>query len=461
MASSTLLVVNLAISIAIIIFSIIRLKLNPSIGLVLACMYMGIASGLGAITTIDTIGSGFGGMMAGMGLPIGFGVILGQLLSDSGGAAVIAETIVGKFPAKKALYAICMTGFILSIPVFFDVTFVILIPIGIAIAGKINKSMAYVTGALTIGATTAHCIVPPTPNPLAAGDIFGFDLGVMLITGLIVGAVTAVASLFIYIKIHDRGIWNEEKDVNHSATIIHEHNLEGVNRKARPSFLMALMPIVVPIVCILAGTAGTAIFGKNNEPILSVFLGNKLIALLLGTLAAYAASVKYLGRDGLEASAGEALKSAGVVLLITGAGGSFGAVIQATGIGNAIVSTLGTNVNSIIPVMFLGYFIGLIFRVAQGSGTVAGLTAMTIMATIASNVPVHPVFIALACLSGGNSIGHVNDNGFWVATNLSGLSVTGGLKTYTLGSFISSVIIMILALAGALFVPIPPTLGVY
>lgn len=149
------------------------------------------------------------------------------------------------------------------------------------------------------------------------------------------------------------------------------------------------------------------------------------------------------------------------MLLITGAGGSFGSVIQATGIGSAIVDTLGTDAHSILPVMLLAYFIGFIFRVAQGSGTVAGMTAMTIMATIAPSVPVHPVFIALACLSGGNSIGHVNDSGFWVATNLSGLTVTGGLKTYTLGSLISSVIIMVLALIGALLIPLPPTLGVW
>ena len=142
-----------------------------------------------------------------------------------------------------------------------------------------------------------------------------------------------------------------------------------------------------------------------------------------------------------------------MVLLITGAGGSFSSVITATGIGNAIVSLLGTDTTSVIPAMFLAYFIGMIFRVAQGSGTVAGMTSMGIMATIAPAIGCHPVWIALACLSGGNSIGHVNDSGFWVATNMSGLTVTGGLKTYTLGSFISSVCIFVLALIGALVIP--------
>lgn len=455
--SSTLLIVHLVIAIAVILFCIIVLKLNPSIGMVLACLYLGIACGLSLTDTVDTITSGFGNMMTSIGLPIGFGIILGQLLSDSGGASVIADKIIKIFPENKAMYALALAGFVLSIPVFFDVTFIILIPIGLTIAAKINKKMCYVTGCLTIGATTAHCVVPPTPNPLAAADIFGFDLGIMLIVGLVVGFITVMVSIPIYIKIHDKGIWNEEKDVNHSSNVVNELMEARKNEdtdKPHPSFLMSLMPIIVPILCILAGTVGGAVF--KETPVICDFLGSKLIAMLFGTLAAYILSIKYIGRDHFEESAGEALKTAGVVLLITGAGGSFASVITATGIGDNIVKMLGTGTNSVIPAMFLAYAIGMIFRVAQGSGTVAGMTSMTIMASIAPAIGCHPVWIALACLAGGNSIGHVNDSGFWVATNLSGLSVTGGLKTYTIGSFISSVCIFLLALLGAVlnFLPV-------
>lgn len=454
MDAGTLLIFNLVIAIAIILVLIMALKVNPSIAMIVACLYMGMASGLGIMKTINEITDGFGSMMASMGLPIGLGVILGQLLSDSGGAHVIAQTLVSKFPAKKALYAIAFTGFVLSIPVYFDVTFVILIPIGIAIAKEINKPMAYVTGALTIGATTAHCIVPPTPNPLAAPDIFGFDLGTMLVAGLIIGIITVTVSVLIYTKIHDKHIWNEERDVNHSSTIVEELAAQGETiKEKRPCFIISLLPIIVPIICILCGTVGTAIYGEKNQPLLSLFLGNKLIALLLGAIASYILGYKYIGRNKIEGSAGEALKQAGVVLLITGAGGSFGTVIKATNIGTILVDKLGIDTGSVIAVLCLAFFIGFIFRVAQGSGTVAGLTAMTIMATIAPTVGIHPVYIAMACLSGGNSVGHVNDSGFWVATNLSGLTVTGGLKTYTLGSFLSAVCIFALAVIGATVLP--------
>ena len=228
----------------------------------------------------------------------------------------------------------------------------------------------------------------------------------------------------------------------------------AIQRTGAPvsTMIIGTLPVVIPVVCILFGTLGSAMF--DEEPLICSFLGNKLVAMTLGTLGAYLVSLPYIGRENLEKSAGEALKSAGVVLLITGAGGSFSSVITATGIGNAIVSLLGTDTTSVIPAMFLAYFIGMIFRVAQGSGTVAGMTSMGIMATIAPAIGCHPVWIALACLSGGNSIGHVNDSGFWVATNMSGLTVTGGLKTYTLGSFISSVCIFVLALIGALVIPL-------
>ena len=262
-------------------------------------------------------------------------------------------------------------------------------------------------------------------------------------------------SNFIYIKIHDHGIWNDATDINQSSTVAAElvanRQAEDPN-KPKPGMFMALLPIIIPVVCILFGTLGGAMF--EEPPIICTFLGDKLIAMLLGTLGAYLVSLPYIGRSNLEKSAGEALKSAGVVLLVTGAGGSFASVITATGIGDAIVGLLGTDTTSVIPAMFLAYGIGLIFRGAQGSGTVAGMTSMGIMATIAPMVGCHPVWIALACLSGGNSIGHVNDSGFWVATNMSGLTVTGGLKTYTLGSFISSVCIFVLAIVGALVIPL-------
>ena len=182
-------------------------------------------------------------------------------------------------------------------------------------------------------------------------------------------------------------------------------------------------------------------------------LGNKIFALLMGALSAYLIAWKFIGFKAAEVSASKSLGTAGVALAITGAGGSFGAVIAATNIGQALLDTLHINPGNVIMMCLFAYFIGFIFRVAQGSGTVAGITAMTIMATMSANVPVHPVYLAMAALAGGISIGHVNDSGFWVCTNLSGFTVTGGLKTYTLPIFIVSVFTLICTLIGATVFP--------
>lgn len=445
--SGVFLVVNLMIAIAIMIVLILVPKFNPALSLVIASIYMGVTCGLGFVNSIETIGTGFGNMMAGIGLPIGFGVILGQLMSDTGAAKVIARTIVHAVPNKYVLYAVA--GFILAIPVFFDVTFIILIPIGVAVAREVNKPLAYVVGALTIGDGIAQTLVPPTPNPLAAPGILNFDLGTMVIMGLIIGAIATLISVFVYTKIQDRGIFNEEKDVNKDAEIYVEEDLDELQKV--PGFFVSLLPILIPVFCILIGTGASAI--SENVPWIAQFLGNKIVAIMLGTLCAYLIGFKYLGKNKVENSANEALKQAGVVLLITGAGGSFGAVIAATDIGNALVSTLNINSGSVLKILFLAYFIGCIFRIAQGSGTVAGITAMTIMATIAPSVSIHPVYIALAALAGGISVGHVNDSGFWVVSNLSGFNVKGGLKTYTLAQIIMSISIMCLTVIFALILP--------
>lgn len=449
------LILHLTVAIAVIIGGIIWLKLNAAITMVMASIYLGMVTGLGALTTVDVISTGFGNMLAGIGIPIGFGIILGQLLSDTGGAQVIAEKIMAAFPPKYAQLAVSIAGFVLSIPVFFDVTFVILIPIGLAIASRTGTPIFYITGGLALGAATAHATVPPTPTPLAAAEIMQFDLGQMILFGGVTGFLSVLCANAAYRFIHDKfRIWNPEKDVNHSSTVaqrLREDWEESVKTDRKlPSVGVAVIPIVVPLTAILLGTGFGAVV--DETPMWVNFVGDKTIAMLLGTLAAYAMSYKYLGRNRIEDSVGEGLKNAGVVMLITGAGGSFAAVIAEAGIGDSIVELLNPDSGSVIGTLFLAYAVAAVFRIAQGSGTVAGITALQIMAPVALALPISSVWVALACLAGCNSIGHVNDSGFWVSTNLSGLTVTGGLKTYTLGIGIATIFLFIFTVIGALVI---------
>ena len=447
--SGITLAVNLAISIAIILFLVLKFKINPVISMILASLYMGISCSLGFMDTITSINSGFGALMTGIGFPIGFGIMMGQILEDSGAAESLAKSILKAFPGKKAPWALGLTAFLLSIPVFFDVTFVILIPLGIAVAKETKRPLAYFAGAIAIGGVSSQTFVPPTPNPLAAATILDFDLSYIIIAGTIVGLAAAVFSMFVWFRMLDRpGFWDPNKDetglLDMDAAVVHRVDL--------PSPWAAVIPICLPVLAILIGSFWPVVTG-SDAPVVIQFISQKTIAILLGLLAAYIILLKRMGWSGLNESVSKSLKQAGVVLLITGAGGAFGAVIQATNIGEVLIAGLTEGQSSTMLILCLTFGIGVLFRVAQGSGTVASITAMTIMASVAPSAGCHPVYIALAALAGGNFIGHVNDSGFWVVTNLSGASVTGGLKTYTWNTITLAGMAFILSLVGATVLP--------
>ena len=439
----------LALSIAIILFCILVLKLNPAISLILGAIFIGLTSNIGAVTTVNKIASGFGNLMGGIGLSVGFGVILGQLMSDSGAAKVIAQTLIKASSKRFALYALGLTGFILSIPVFYDVTFVILAPLAFAVSKQINKPIHYTIGVMIIGAGAAHTLVPPTPNPLAAADILKFDIGIMSLVGLIIGLITSLATMRIYIFLMDKGFWNKEKD-ELGIENYHTQNENSVSEENMPSFIASLIPIVLPVILILMSTI-IGIFVDTVPPIIT-FFSHKIIALLMGVLSAYIISSKSMTKTQMDNSATEALKSCGIVLLITGAGGSFGEVINATGISTMIAENIKNISSAPILALLIAFFVAALFRVALGSGTVASITTMNIMASIPAEIGIHPVWLAIICLSGSLSMGHVNDSGFWVSTNIAGFSITGGLKTYTLGNAIVAVLAAIISIIGAMFI---------
>lgn len=443
--------INLIIAIAIILILVLKVKVNPTIALIVASIYMGISCQLGLTTTVDSINNGFGNLMASTGLPIGLGIMMGQILQDSGAAESLARAILKVFPGNKAPWALGLTAFLLSIPVFFDVTFVILIPLGIAVAKQTKRPLPYFAGAIAIGGVSSQTFVPPTPNPLASASILSFDLSYIIILGLIVGLISALFSMFVWFKLLNRpGFWNPEKDT----TGLLDMSGEGVmEEKDLPSPWAAVIPILLPVLCILIGSFWPVVTG-NDAPAFISFLSQKTIAILLGLIAAYLLLTRKMGLQAIGDSVSESLKQAGIVVFITGAGGAFGSVIQATNIGEVLIGGLTEGQSSTILILCVTFLIGVLFRVAQGSGTVASITAMTIMATVAPSAGCHPVYVAIAALAGGNFIGHVNDSGFWVVTNLSGASVTGGLKTYTLNTVTLMGMAFILCLIGATVLPL-------
>ena len=307
-----------------------------------------------------------------------------------------------------------------------------------------KKPLHYTVGAIIIGAGAAHTLVPPTPNPLAAAEILHFDLGIMVGVGLLLGGVSAFLALKLYFLLMDRGFWNKETD--ETGVALYEENEQSEGKE--PSFIASLFPVVLPVILILIGTIWGAV--SESVPKLISFIADKNIALLLGVIAAYIISSVSMTKDEKDKSATEALKSCGIVLLITGAGGSFGAIISATGMADFIAQSISNISASPIVALLFAFVVAAVFRIALGSGTVASITTMTIMSSVAGTMGMHPVWIAIACLSGSLSCGHVNDSGFWVSTNLAGFTIKGGLKTYTLGNAFTAIFAMVFAMIGSL-----------
>lgn len=435
----------LALSIVVIVALILWVKLHPAVSLIIGTLLLGFMLQMPALDIATTMTEGFGGLMTSLGLSVGFGIILGQLMSDSGGAKVIARTIVGLTTDRFAVYGIAFAAFVLAIPVFFDVTFVILVPLAIAIAREAKKPLPLMIGAVAMGAGTAHTLVPPTPNPLAAGDILGFSVGYMVAVGGIVGLVAVIGGVTIYSWILPK-VWRPSVDVAEEPSL---QEVPGEDKN--PNFWLALLPILTPLILILIGTVWGA--AAEEVPLVVKFLGDKTIALLIGTIVAYLVASTDLSRSEMETAANKAISSAGIVLLITGAGGSFGAVIKAGGVSDLIAGAVAGLGGGHFVALLACFFVGMSFRVAVGSGTVASITTMTIFASLAPTIGVHPVWVAMACLAGALSIGHINDSGFWVTAKIPGFSVTGGLKVYTLPQFTASIITIICVIIGSYVLP--------
>ena len=448
----------LILSIAVILLLVMKFKINAAISLLVACIIMGIGSGMELLELVDAINVGFGGFMESTGLSIGLGIIMGQLLYDYGGANSIARSVLRAFPKRKAFYALAIAAFIVSIPVFYDVTFILLAPLAIAIAREMKKPIFLGVTALTAGGVITHSCVPPTSGPLAAAGIMNVDVGLMILVGIVIGGIAMLLTvkfmLSFYFKERADGSvchWNPATDENGEMkeSSFVPPILEDETKA--PGAFISMLPILTPVALLLLNTVW-GLVSSEDEPAIIAFLGSKTISMLMGVFVAMIVGKNHLSWGEISESANRALISAGLVLMITGAGSAFGKVLQFSGVSDAITSGLTSmNVNA-VGMCLIAYLVALVLRVAQGSATVACTTSASIMVASVTAMGFNPLFITMACCAGGMSVGHVNDSGFWIMSSNCGLSVKGGLKAITLTEFTSSLIILIECMLCSIFI---------
>lgn len=447
-------ILHTSIAILAVILLIIVVKVDPVISLVLGSIYLGLAAGLGFEETIVTISEGFGSIMAEVGLLIGFGVLLGSLLFAMGALQRLVELLLRALGARRLPYALSAVLTTIFPSIYVDVQLVLAAPLARSAAPQIGRNgLGMMAGSLTAGILVGYVFVVPGLGTVAIAGLLDVPLGTMLIYGLLVGPATAVITTLIFGWMLKLGFWKSETDEHASEALLEEEALalerdngpsdsspgEGT-RHGAPPLAIALLPILVPLVLIATGAiAGAA----GVESSLLEFLGNPAFALFVGLLGAYILAKWSIGGDRTEEALTKGFSTTGQILLITGVGGSLGAVIAETGLdqvlGDLFSAESGTPV---LVTLLLAWLVAAVLHLAIGSISVAAITAAGILGPIMGGLDVEAAIVGLAIGAGALFALQVNSNFFWMFQTLLGVSTKGTLKALTFVTALASVVSM-------------------
>jgi GntP family gluconate:H+ symporter len=455
--SGTQLILGLVIGIAVLVFLILKTKVHAFTGLIFAAAVTGLIAGLAPTKVAASIVAGFGSTLGSIGIVIGFGVMMGQALEVSGAAERMALTFIKLFGRGHEEWAMAATGYVVSIPIFCDSGYVILSPLAKALSRRTKKSGTTLGIALAIGLVATHHAVPPTPGPLGVAGIFKVDVGLMILYGLVFALPVVIAGVLYaqwwgkkhYITPDENG--NYQQGTYNPADAKKAEKLEASTAFDRklPSAFMAFLPLVLPIILILANTILSAIYpAANPQPLWAqylIFLGNPVIAVGIGLVVAlYGLMGDRPQKDTLK-ELEKGMASAGIIILVTGAGGSLGQVMRDTGVGNYVAQAIAA---TRIPPILLPFIVASLVRLVQGSGTVGMMTAASITAPILAPLNVNPVLAAQACALGAMVFSYFNDSYFWVVNRMLGIEdVKDQIMTWsvptTIGWGISLVMLLV------------------
>ena len=425
------LIAVLVLSTAFIIWATAKLTLHPFLALLLAAFGFGLLTGMPPDQVVASVNAGFGATLGAIGIVILAGSIIGTFLQRSGGALGLAESILRRTGEKHVPAAMALVGYVVSMPVFCDSGFVILSPLCKALAKRAGISLAGAAIALSLGLYATHTMVPPTPGPVAAAGLLGADLGLVILWGLLVSAVALAGGWLFAVK-------------RASCIPIEVYPDESLSASPpatpRPSTTRSLLPILVPILLIVL----RSVSGLSSQPLgegvlarLFDFVGQPVVALLFGVALALLLPHR-LERSMLAASGwvGEAVLAAASILIITGAGGAFGRVLQDSGIADVIGDNLaGANLGIWLP-----FLIAAGIKTAQGSSTVAIITTAGLMAPLLGALELDSesarALVVVAIGAGSMVVSHANDSYFWVVTQFSNMDLSTGYKLQSVGTLV-------------------------
>ncbi|GAA4435653.1 gluconate transporter [Pontibacter saemangeumensis] len=452
MSETTYLLSITILSILLLLVLVMRLKIHAFISLLLASAFVGLAAGMPFMELISSLQAGMGNILGFIAIVVGLGAILGKLLEVSGGAETLAHYIIKAFGESRTTWALMLTGFIVSIPVFLDVGFIILVPIVYALSKRSGLSLLTFAIPLLAGMAVTHSFIPPTPGPVAVAEILNAPLGWVIGFGIVVGLPAAVLAGPVFGKYISKRIKVGPPDFV-------TYNTDKV-LASRQDFWTILFIIVLPLFLILIATSLDMVVGMgelsgdNYWITLFQFLGHPFAALTIATLvAAYFLGIRkgYKAKQLLEFS-DKALAPAGLIILITGAGGMYKQILVDSGAGEALAQLFITY--NVAPLL-MAYVLAVIIRVIQGSATVAMITSAGMMAPIMVELQISDPMKALICLAiaaGATILSHVNDSGFWLVKKYLGLTEKETLQSWTVMETIISISAFIFILVLSVFI---------
>ncbi|MBI1354170.1 MAG: GntP family permease [Acidobacteria bacterium] len=430
----------LSIAIGVVLFLIIKLRVNAFGALIVAATTVGALSpNIAMKDVMPEVAASFGRVCGNIGIVIAFAAVVGQCLMESGAADKIVRVFQRALGNASPAYSLVSSGFILSIPVFFDTVFYLLAPLARASRVRSGKNYALYLMAVAAGATATHALVPPTPGPLAMAEFLNVDIGVMILMGLAVSlpmSLTGLAFAFFW----DKRLNIPLRDAP-GVTVAQLEAMAAQDETNLPGFFESILPVILPVLLITSNTLVSSLGVEGPLKNLTSFVGNPNFALLAAMVVAVRTLARQKGATLVELapSIERALGSAGLIILITSGGGAFGGMLVKSGIGDAMAQTsqaMG------LPTLLLAFVLPGMLKLAQGSGTVSMITASSILAPLAAQgLPFHPVYLACMIGSGSKLGSWMNDSGFWVYAKMSGLTETETLQTW-------SILLAVLAFGG-------------
>ncbi|KAA8998558.1 GntP family transporter [Affinibrenneria salicis] len=430
---TTPLLLSIAIAgVLLLLWLVIKMKVQPFIALLIVSLLVALATGIPTGEIMKVVTSGMGGILGSVTIIIGVGAMLGRMIEISGGAESLARSFTRLMGPRLMIAALTIAAFILGIPVFFDVGFIILAPIIYGFAKVANVSPIKFGLPVAGVMLTVHVALPPHPGPVAAAGLLNADIGWLTMIGLVICIPVGIFAYWVAKMLNRRQYALSVEVLEQLQMAKPEDTANTGSSSSAPSAGLIAALIVIPIAVIMLGTVSATVLpaGHSVREVMSL-VGSPAVALLLALALAFWLIALRRGWTLEKASGvmGDAMPAAAMVIMVTGAGGVFGKVLVESGIGKALAETLTTIHLPLIPAAFI---LSLALRASQGSATVAILTTCGLLTDAVSGLNnIQLVLVTLSACFGGLGLSHVNDSGFWIVTKYLGLSVADGLKTWT------------------------------